>query len=214
MRSDMKDVIIDTGRWYRDSSKLNKVPDEDLPEKEGMRRRWKEHSYFGDRLSPLRRWLKKSVGRPIDKVYSEFCEHNDSRSIRGWHAREHFWHEVETWEDRCRKLDNEYWYTGYGFYVDEKGFLRFQSSKKRPKFNRENKLDPNLCFIGETCFKRINNCWFMIWYEPQQMRTYYSDGSVWYREESVEKRKQLSKKELEEYGLSNKPGFKWWKNNG
>ena len=53
---------------------------------------WKE---FSDRLGPLRRFLRKQVGRPWDKVWSEITWTLDSRSLTGQHIFDHIRWEVE-----------------------------------------------------------------------------------------------------------------------
>jgi hypothetical protein len=92
MRADMKDVIVTPGRYgkYDGAHKTQPTNDVDkldnLPEREGMMKRWREGRWgwsFGDHISPLRGFLRKNVGRPWDKVYSEFCEHADPRGVRG-----------------------------------------------------------------------------------------------------------------------------------
>src|SRR5215468_12384362 len=55
-----------------------------------------ETKYFPDFLSPLRRFLRKNVGRPWDKVYSEMRKHLDDRKVTGRHVFEHVDMEVET----------------------------------------------------------------------------------------------------------------------
>lgn len=53
---------------------------------------WKE---FSDLLGPLRRYLRKQVGRPWDKVWSEITRTLDSRSLTGQHIFDHIRWEVE-----------------------------------------------------------------------------------------------------------------------
>jgi hypothetical protein len=57
---------------------------------------WKE---FSDLLGPLRGYLRKQVGRPWDKVWSEITQTLDSRSLTGQHIFDHIRWEVEqaTW---------------------------------------------------------------------------------------------------------------------
>lgn len=50
---------------------------------------------FTDVLNPLRRYLKKQVGRPWDKIHSEMNASLDKRSITGLHIWDHVKHEVE-----------------------------------------------------------------------------------------------------------------------
>src|SRR5688572_27314763 len=53
---------------------------------------WKD---FSDLLGPLRRYLRKQVGRPWDKVWSEIAQTLDSRSLTGLHIFDHIRWEVE-----------------------------------------------------------------------------------------------------------------------
>jgi hypothetical protein len=53
---------------------------------------WKE---FSDLLGPLRRYLRKQVGRPWEKVWSEITRTLDSRSLTGQHIFDHIRWEVE-----------------------------------------------------------------------------------------------------------------------
>lgn len=53
---------------------------------------WKE---FSDRLGPLRRYLRKQVGRPWDKVWSDMTRTLDRRSLSGQHILDHIQSEVD-----------------------------------------------------------------------------------------------------------------------
>jgi hypothetical protein len=50
---------------------------------------------FSDLLGPLRRYLRKQVGRPWDKVWSEISRTLDNRSLSGQHIFDHIRWEVE-----------------------------------------------------------------------------------------------------------------------
>lgn len=50
---------------------------------------------FSDLLEPLRRYLRKQVGRPWDKVWSEITHSLDSRSLTGQHIFDHIQSEVD-----------------------------------------------------------------------------------------------------------------------
>jgi hypothetical protein len=54
---------------------------------------------FSDVIGPLRRYLRKQVGRPWDKVWSEISQTLDKRSLTGQHIFDHVRWEVEqhTW---------------------------------------------------------------------------------------------------------------------
>jgi len=60
---------------------------------EGMRRPWLqgygELKGFSDVLGPLWGYLRKSVGRPWNDVWSEMCAHLDLRSVQGFHIKSH-----------------------------------------------------------------------------------------------------------------------------
>ncbi|MBI3264785.1 MAG: hypothetical protein HYZ58_16795 [Acidobacteria bacterium] len=64
---------------------------------------WKE---FSDLLGPLRRYLRKQVGRPWNKVWSEITQNLDSRSLTGQHIFDHIRWEVEQrpWIDEKGRL--------------------------------------------------------------------------------------------------------------
>lgn len=224
MREDMKDVLVTPGRYgkysgsrrIRQSNDLEKL--ESLPEREGMA---KPHSAgywgweYGDHINPLRRWLKSNVNRPFSKVYSEFCEHADDRSVRGWHARNHFWMEVDTLEERELAISKR-WSRPSRFYIDKNDILREDKtdySWRHPKKEQ----DPNRCSIGDRHFERINNCWFEIFYEKREVSRkrydYFTETTKieYYTEEVKTKQRQLSKKDLKELGLKNGSDFLWWK---
>jgi hypothetical protein len=54
-----------------------------------------EDKSFSDLLGPLKRYLRKQVGRPWDDVYSELSQHLDKRSLSGQHIWDHVLQEVE-----------------------------------------------------------------------------------------------------------------------
>jgi hypothetical protein len=59
------------------------------------RRQYSDWKAFSDLLGPLRRYLRKQVGRPWDKVWSEITRSLDSRSLTGQHIFDHIRWEVE-----------------------------------------------------------------------------------------------------------------------
>lgn len=210
----MKDVIIDTGRYGGGWSRKGRQKDlEELPEKEGMKGKygWNTKS-FGDRTQPLDGFLRKNVGRPWDKVWSEICQHNDSRSIRGYHLREHIWDYVQTWGEYNEQYNWRY-RSGWGYHIDQNGILR-KNKNRREKWKP--KMDPDACCIGDTEYKRVNGCWFEVWYE----RVEYNEKQYSYLTRRVEtvryydwvqtRQRQLGKKELKYLGLSNEPGWLWY----
>ena len=94
MRSDMKKVLCERPRWgshdgYHQARAATKQTDpDDLPSHEGMRRPHNTKS-FSDLLGPLARFMRRSVGRRYDEVWSELCANVPGDTTTGDHLREH-----------------------------------------------------------------------------------------------------------------------------
>jgi hypothetical protein len=83
VRHDMHKIIVTRPRvgggpiekWGRRRERGRRNDPEDAPLREPMRPRWNHavRKEFSDLLGPLERWIRKSVGRPWDDVYSEAC---------------------------------------------------------------------------------------------------------------------------------------------
>ncbi len=190
----MKDVIVNTHRYGGYGARKGRQQSlDDLPAKEGMRRPYGwEHKTFGDRTQPLTRMLRSNLGRPWDKVYSEICQHADSRSIRGYHIREHVWMEVATWGEY--NAATRWWWKP--FYIDAKGFLR-ERPHRRWRYKRDEQSE--YLRIGNGLYKSVNDCWFEVWTEKKNQ---YTRDFGWINAE-VECKRQLSKRELQKLGLKN-----------
>jgi len=219
MRKDMKDLIVDTSRHkYGEKIKssvsgMDLEQMESLPTKAGIRRNHTDYGFsFGDRLTPLWEFLKKNVGRPWNEVYSEICQCADSRSIRGYHLREHV-QDYVTGSGGQEHLSRYYSRSG-PFYVDDDGLLCFQDYR-RYRY-RKPSPDPDNCKVGDRLFERINGCWFEVWYEKEdksrKVWSWYQQRQVveYYSDEVKVRQRQLSKRELRDLDLSNSPDFKWW----
>lgn len=103
MRPDMHKVIVERERLgTRDPSRpppWEKNADlDDLPTKEGMRKR---HLAAGstrqlnENLAPLKRYLRQQVGRPWDVVYGEISRSLRPTSAVKQHVRDHLWDFVQ-----------------------------------------------------------------------------------------------------------------------
>lgn len=114
MRPDMSKVVTEmprSGSGYNNNARNTvtatraKVRDYDCdddlwaPERSGGSRSFPKLPYdskgFTDVLGPLRGYLRKQVGRPWDKVYSEMSKYLDRRSLQGRHIWTHVWQEVD-----------------------------------------------------------------------------------------------------------------------
>jgi hypothetical protein len=142
MRDDMDEVAIERPRVssserYHVRRRVRKHGDFDsLPSKEGMKRPYMNRKVLSDFLAPLERWLRKQVGRPWNKIYSEISRQFDTSSVVQKHIRDHvLWmvnlHVIvkSRWEvyavpERWPLHPNE-------LYVNAKGFLCKVSRRKK-----------------------------------------------------------------------------------
>lgn len=100
MRADMFEVLIERPRsgMRIKHRRGNKPQAQDWDGEDGFEDRVapRPHrtKFFDDHLQPLRRWLRKQVNRPWDKVYAELCASIDRRSTTGQHLLDHVGQEV------------------------------------------------------------------------------------------------------------------------
>lgn len=124
MRADMHKVIVERPRVGGHGVRHGRRPRDldDLASKQGMRRPYaSEGKDFSDHLKPLERYLRKQVGRPWNKVYSEICEQFGSDSVLHRHLRRHIFDYVLVETPRMPKSRRRYVF----FYVDARsGLLR------------------------------------------------------------------------------------------
>jgi hypothetical protein len=102
MRSDMAKVIVERPRHgsrekhrkgYR--KQWQKLKPEDWPKQESIYAKGHTKS-FNEHLGPLRRYLRKQLGRPWNKVFSEICQNLRVDSAVQSHVRDHLDDFVET----------------------------------------------------------------------------------------------------------------------
>jgi hypothetical protein len=179
MRQDMKDLLLETGRnggsfgKYASSrrAELKRSDPDDLPRFISSSRHRGGGKELGDRLRPLRQFLKKNCGRPWADVYGEICAVADSRTIRGYHLRQHVWQYVVP--DRYDIGHRGH----YGpFFVDDDGTLQEEREKteaereaerrywqKRNKWKPEPRKVPNprLVTDADHWWEKIEGFWFV-----------------------------------------------------
>src|SRR6185436_19129482 len=100
MREDMHKVIVERPRLgrgpYRPPAWEKNARLEDLPTKEGIRRRHtRDSKALNEHLQPLVRFLRKQVGRPWDAVYRDISARLRPKSVVQQHVRDHVWDYVE-----------------------------------------------------------------------------------------------------------------------
>lgn len=102
MRSDMHKVIVERERLgsrgpYR-GSRRKQASLAELPSKEGIRRRHLLHrdvKQLNENLGPLRKYLRKQVGRSWNAVYRDISAELRATSAVKQHVRDHLWDYVE-----------------------------------------------------------------------------------------------------------------------
>lgn len=196
MRPDFKEVLITRprsgGHGSRKTQLRPKKDFEHLPEQEGIRRPYNKgwnRKEFTDHISPLKRWLRKQVGRPWNKIWSEICQVVDARDIIGKHLLDHVKGEVQT-DQVIPRFSYE-----RPLYVDKKGFLRQRKEKWKGVYKPP---PPDRVEIDGIVYQKIGKNWFKVvtkitpvgFYNGQELR------------HVSEYRTQLSVKRIKALGLS------------
>src|SRR5581483_4881087 len=196
MRSDMSKVITERPRWghWMTSRKaggriaLRDADNEYEDQPKRLPISWGSQSKtggkdFSDLLGPLRRYLRRNVGRPWDKIFSELKMHLDDRSVTGRHVFQHIKHEVR--QDCFIGKDGKVYNHSrrfrepalvYGFYVHPRtGLLRWKEGnywKELRKKQREESRDTASIRIDETrWYKKENGIWYIAEYAECESRT-------------------------------------------
>lgn len=173
--------------------------------------------YFSDLIGPLRKWLRRQVGRPWDKVWSEICAQVDAESVSGLHLRDHVRWEVNTavqMDERGVALSRvASRYRGAridGLYVHPRhGLLCWQEPDRSRWERRAEPQDPCLRELGAGRFQQqIDGLWFEV--QTRNLGPLKAGPTVpgihWKgRELQIISKRQLSGAELRGAGLVNVP---------
>lgn len=194
MRKDFKKVLCEEPRyqgWNNKGKALNKrkgykkklqrgmkgdYDEWSLPKKESMfGKRGRGDKGFGEHLGPLVRFLRKSVGRKWDDVYSEIREVCPNDNAVNAHIYQHLWGYVDrrTYYKDDGKLyaigewgwEHEVIDRGQddSFYVDAKGILRRAPRRIRKKARKDN---PDVFKHNGKIYVRKNNIWYKTALKP------------------------------------------------
>ena len=125
---------------------------------------------LNENLAPLRRYLRRQVGRPWDKVYSEIRQTIDTRSTIGLHVLQHLEDYVATDAFIKDGVVCEFTWSGAapvrGWYVHPKsGLLRFA----KPRKTTRTKAPLETVRVSETVqYRKIDGLWFRMEYRRAQ----------------------------------------------
>lgn len=233
MRSDMTHVVTERPRHGSRASsdkthrKLHKDEfdlDDHGPARAPCRMTDKE---FSDLLGPLRGYLRKQVGRPWNKVYSELSQHLDKRSVSGRHIWTHVGFEVEVELHAVMGANKKIFHEPRfgrvlpitGLYVHPVNGLLCQGPARR-RYRYEKPTDPDAIELDSlNKLEKRDGVWYHI--ERKKVVTY---RDVWRRVDAFDphselekftifdkdtfplvRKRQLGTKELRERGLNNSP---------
>jgi hypothetical protein len=135
MKPDFFHILLERARVGGAGHKPGRhVKWKDAPSKEGMKTKYNKGwnaKQLNENLQPLRRYLRRQVGRPWNKVHSEISEHLNSNTAVQKHILDHLKWEVELhayWDGkdyfRMGRYIGTYPMSSGELYVDRKGFLR------------------------------------------------------------------------------------------
>jgi len=176
MRKDMMKVVAEparNGSSYR-IAKGEKVRLQregiDSVQREGMGRRWEfdDRSANRDHIQALRRFLRKQVGRPWDKVYSNICHHAPANSFLGHHLRELISYEVnqdvtvrgeELWGRRGWRV-----YPGDLYVCPETNILKvYDDGKVRKRYRWRPRNEFEMLAIDESHkYVKLDDLWYLV----------------------------------------------------
>lgn len=185
----MKKVVVERprrGSRQRNNkfgARLRYVPDHDYDEQPKKARGFESYTagsrkWFTDVLGPLSGFLRKNVGRPWDKVYSELCAGLDKRKTTGLHIFQHLEDMVTT---ACYCGPGGKVYTvAYGqegevggFYVHPRtGLLRgTRAETKREREHREQQEAANFLRVSNDLgYYKHENIWYRVKLESRVFR--------------------------------------------
>lgn len=176
MRDDMAKMLVETHRspafyTYKKCRRTNKQSDqEELPSKQRMLAPygWNTKN-FGENFAPLVGFIRKSVGRPWDDVYSELSKGLTGGGAVVEHVYVHLWQYVTRKPDFTtgKAMDISGYrkpreFTSHEWYVDIDGILREGVDKiyKKKRYPKTHHFD------GRDLYLKVKGLWYAIKCEP------------------------------------------------
>jgi len=172
MRTDLAQLLVETprhnsGEFYRVHRRRANRDLDLAPTKQGMRRPYFDRKEFGEYLTPLKGFLRKNVGRPWDKVFSELNSALQGGGTVVEHVKVHLRGYVELHPVFINgKPHHSPPYYGApinnDFYVDQRGILRH--AKARPQ-KRQTPVVDHVKIDDSTAFHKIDGLWYRVWFK-------------------------------------------------
>ena len=190
MRDDLNKLLCERERHghrnrfkpYRRTKAFSPAADEDgdnRPQREGISRRYGySRKSFNENLNPLKGQVRKAVGRPYGKFYSELCKIFDKRSVINQHILQHLkdylstdvyigndgqlWARVSPWPDAPLR---EAW--RIEFYVDPRDGIikknKWHTSRRQHYARRPSKAEElSIEVDAYTQLRRVDGSWYEV----------------------------------------------------
>ena len=212
MRPDMHHLLVERGHagtgytryqpkgWAAQTRFRN---DEDTAEESWIEPRRRPH--FSENLAPLYRYLRKQVGRPWDKVYSEIRTFVNADTAVQFHILQHLYDRlaVTVWEDAQGNLWNkgrgrgperldQRWYRQMLYVCPRTGLIR-RVPEPRHQQPKSMPLDCLPASGPDHEYRQLGGQWYEVWWGMVQQNT------TWVR--AIVRKRQLGYKELRNLGL-------------
>jgi hypothetical protein len=162
-----KTLVRNTRRTNR--QKVKNGNDEDFRIKEPMSKN-RGSKEFTDVLGPIKKYLRKQLGRPWNKIYSEFCEHFKKTSVSQSHLLDHVSWYVEQNVFYLTENGKKIPYTSQGYRLTEENstYPQFYVCpetgllKEAPVRTLKNKKKNQESFreIDDRFYKEIDDIWY------------------------------------------------------
>jgi hypothetical protein len=200
MRSDMKKVVVERprGQSYvpnrKFGARLRYIPDheyEEQPKRVRISESYRDYGYSGkwftDLLGPLGRFLRSSLGRPWNDVYSELCAGLDKRKATGLHIFQH----VEQMVERHCHLDddgNVYgndWRHGQirGFFVHPRSGVLCEAPRETNREHRRRRLlatpVTRLELGDNAAYQKHNDVWYRVKLKAVYVNWRHNSPKIW-----------------------------------
>lgn len=226
MRDDFSKVLTERPRRghsmsYKDVRRKN-LPSFDEDETGGTVSMRRPHGYntkdFSDLIGPLYKFLQSRVGKRWNDVHSEICKQLKGRSTTQQHLLDHLkWavdtkiklgHDGKLYDERDRPFEKRAaWFSRGQFWVDPRdGALKVYARPKEWRWQRSQpgKAPTEFKLDDGGYHKLIDGVWYYT--KPETVTDSYrsaTTGELVYYTKNVERKRQLSSKELRAYGLVN-----------
>jgi hypothetical protein len=165
------------GKGYRRA--LRRMPLDEQPKREAIRRSARGSSKsLNEHLGPLRRYLRKQVGRPWNKVFAEICAHISRDSAVQDHVRDHVFdyvtvnvHEIDgvpyeiTGWGGLLPLHGS-WYHAHMYVCPRTGILKLVKPSGRGKKHYRATPELRVPIDHELTFVRKLGIWYRVRFEP------------------------------------------------